>query len=102
LNGFCGWFDQRGQFERGVAFVAFKFNNGNGDQYGWARIKSQGPPVNKFTLVDYAYGDIGDSVRAGQKSSNDTPVRESLGALALGAAGLLAWRKRRMLAAQQS
>jgi hypothetical protein len=90
------------RFERGVAFVAFKFNNGNGDQYGWARIKSQGPPVNKFTLVDYAYGDIGDPVRAGQKSNTDSAALESLGGLALGATALLAWRKRRMLVSQQS
>jgi len=94
-NSLCGWFDLRGQFQRGVAFVGFKFNNGGGDQYGWARIRSQGPPDNKFMLVDYAYGDVGDSIKTGQKTTDSTPMRESLAGLALGAAGLIAWRRQR-------
>ena len=98
-HSLCGW-GERGQFRRGAGFIGFKFNNGSGDQYGWARIRSQGPPSNKFILIDYAYGDIGDRVRAGQKSNSDTPALESLGGLALGAAGLIALRKQRALVAQ--
>jgi MYXO-CTERM domain-containing protein len=45
--------------------------------------------------VDYAYGDPGEVVKAGQKRSHSSPDLESLGGLALGAAGLLAWRRRR-------
>jgi hypothetical protein len=59
-----------GQFgDGGVRFIGFEFNNGGGDQYGWARIelKNQGIRYH-FTLVDYAYGDIGDQVRAGELS----------------------------------
>jgi hypothetical protein len=93
-----------GQFHRGeIGFVGFKFNNGNGDQYGWVRIQ-MGRPLAVFSLVDYAYADPGEPIRAGQTSSDKmvpeesnevVPEEGSLGALALGAAGLLAWRKRR-------
>jgi hypothetical protein len=85
----------RGQFlPAGVGFIGFKFNNGSGDQYGWARVKMRGYPQNQFKLIDYAYGDVGDPIKAGQKSSGDAPELESLGGLALGAAGLMAWRRR--------
>ena len=95
LNTFCGFDNHRGQFHRGEAFIGFKFNNGGGDQYGWARIQSRGAPVNRFTLVDYAYGDVGDPIRAGQKTIRDIPKGGSLVGLALGAAGLMAWRRQR-------
>jgi len=89
----------RGEFLRaGIGLIGFKFNVGNGDQYGWARIEAFGLPRNQYRLIDYAYGDPGDRVRAGQKTGGHTPTSESLGALALGAVGLLAWRKRRVRA----
>jgi hypothetical protein len=98
-----------GQFaEMGTGFIGFKFNNGSGDQYGWVRINTRGSPNHPFILRDYAYGDAGDRIRAGQKSSNEmvpeenediAPQEGSLGALALGAAALMAWRKRRSQAA---
>jgi hypothetical protein len=99
LEGFYGQF---GQFNGGIGYIGFKFNNGSGDQYGWVRIETRPPgETNPFILRDYAYGDVGDRVRAGQTSSNQTVSEEgSLGALALGAAGLLAWRKRRSRDAQ--
>jgi MYXO-CTERM domain-containing protein len=46
-------------------------------------------------VVDYAYGDPGDVVKAGQKMDHSAPELESLGGLAVGATGLLAWRRRR-------
>jgi len=74
-----------GYFERrGVGLIGFKFNNGAGDQYGWVRVKMTGNPTNNFQVVDYAYGDPGDVVLAGQKSDDPTPGLESLGGLALG------------------
>ena len=98
--GSCG-----GQFDYGdLGFVGFKFNNGSGDQYGWVRLKFGGhfPIDNDFWLVDYAYADPNEPIRAGQTSSNEMVPeemrhgpREVLGALALGAAGLVAWRKSR-------
>jgi len=86
----------RGEFLfSGVGFVAFKFNTGSGDQYGWARIEMLGIPRNEFRLIDYAYGDPGDPVRVGQKHDHHEPTLESLGALALGATALLSWRRQR-------
>jgi hypothetical protein len=85
-----------GQFPEGVGFIGFKFNNGSGDQYGWVRIQTRADIFHPFILRDYAYGDVGDRIRAGQTSSNEmVPAEGSLGGLALGAAGLLAWRKSR-------
>ena len=90
------WFSCGNFRERGIAFAGFKFNNGAGDQYGWVRVKMMGPRRNYFGIVDYAYGDPGERVLAGQTGANTSaPELESLGGLALGAAGLLAWRRRR-------
>jgi len=98
--GDCHGYGGDGQFQDpGNGFVGFKFNTGAGDQYGWARINMQpetgtGPTAFKFKLVDYAYGDPGDIVVAGQKGGHDSfPALESLGGLALGVGGLLAWRR---------
>jgi hypothetical protein len=96
-RSFCdgsGWI---GQFDgKGVGFIGFKFNNGSGDQYGWVRINMQRGVNQNFQLIDYAYGDVGDQVGAGQKSTNEMGTdKGSLGWLALGAVGLLAWRKSR-------
>src|SRR5262249_40579944 len=113
FEGPCGT-DPGGQFAPGdVGFIGFKFNNGSGDQYGWVRVKfdTRYPYDHPFWLVDYAYADPGEQIRAGQTSSNEM-IREesngigseegSLGGLALGAAGLLAWRKRRSRAGRQA
>jgi MYXO-CTERM domain-containing protein len=94
LAGYCP-----GQFLGGIGFIGFKFNNGSGAQYGWVRIQVKpgvGYPKYNFKLLDYAYGDVGDRVKAGQKSSSDIATdQSSLGWLALGAVGLLAWRRTR-------
>ena len=80
----------RGQFRKpGTGFVGFKFNNEPGDQYGWVRVRMRGAPWNNGLLIDYAYGDPGEKVVAGQMESNPSGLGlESLGGLALGAAGL--------------
>jgi MYXO-CTERM domain-containing protein len=81
---------------RGYGLAGFKFNNGAGDQYGWVRVRMLGPRRNMFSVVDWAYGDPGERVFAGQKESNPSaPKLESLGGLALGAVGLLALRRQR-------
>jgi hypothetical protein len=89
-----------GKFRRpGEGFVGFTFDTGAGPQYGWARIKTSGEPKYRFILHDYAWADPGESIQTGQTSSSrqmaTVPERGSLGLLALGAAGLIAWRKRR-------
>jgi hypothetical protein len=93
-----------GQFlDRGYGLVGFKFNNGAGYQYGWVRVRMVGGQnhivggqKHMVQVVDYAYGDPGEPVSAGQIGPNTfAPTLESLGGLALGAAGLLALRRRR-------
>ena len=90
----------------GVGFIGFMFNNGEGRQYGWARVNMGGSSRdNGFRLIDYAYGDPGEAIRAGegiradedgQDMSDEQGLNEgSLGGLALGALGILAWRKNR-------
>ena len=82
--------------ERGTGYAAFRFNSGSGLQYGWIRVTMAGPPLNGFLVTGYAYADPGEPIRAGQRSSAEkAPDEGSLGWLALGAAGLLAWRKSR-------
>lgn len=79
----------------GTGFIGFRFNGGSGIEYGWARVTMDGAPENGFTIVDYAWGDTGTPITAGQ-----VPEPASLGLLAVGAAGLLVWRKRRAKVAE--
>jgi MYXO-CTERM domain-containing protein len=91
-------------------FVGFQFNTGNGTQYGWARISTKDVIVNgrhhiHDNIKDYAWGDVGDTIRTGQTNSpgdmvNTVTDSGSVGLLALGAAGLVAWRKRRKQATE--
>jgi hypothetical protein len=94
-----GGYDNSQFLAPGVGFIGFRFNVGNGMQFGWARVDMAGAPDNSFTLVDYAWGDAGDAIRAGQTV---IPEPGSLGLLAVGAVGLVFWRKRRAAAAPNS
>jgi hypothetical protein len=89
------------QWERkGDGFIGFRFDNGAGRQYGWVRVRMHGPDSGfAFKVIDYAWADPGEPIRAGQTSSSISanPSKEgSLGLLALGGAGLALWRQRRM------
>ena len=101
------WSD--GQFtpvgESGRGFVGFRFNSGNGTQYGWARISTRDDIINgrhhiRDNIKDYAWGDVGDDISTGQTQSlqpaNATSVAGSLGLLAFGAQGVDTWRTQRM------
>jgi hypothetical protein len=91
----------------GIGFIGFGFNSGAGTQHGWARVGMAGCDRNNgFKLIDYAYADPGERIRAGQgiprggedgqdMSDEQGPAEGSLGWLAVGAVGLLAWRKSR-------
>ena len=92
--------DRYGQLgSPGPGFIGFRFNNGAGIQYGWARVKMPQHFTEElpFELSGYyAYADPGEPITAGQRSSGrKAPDQGSLGWLALGASGLLAWRKSR-------
>ena len=71
-------------------YVGFAFNTGAGEQVGWASLTIGDAPLDSITLNAYAYGDPGDVVYAGE-----VPEPGSLALLAVGGAGLLAWRQRR-------
>ena len=95
-GGFLAGFDtvvEFGQFvDRGVGLFGFRFNLGAGEQYGWARVNMRGDKRrNKYTVIDYAYGDPGESVFVGQKTSQAS-ASQSLGDLAAGGAALRAGR----------
>jgi hypothetical protein len=84
--------------KRSEGYLALQFDSGHGLQYGWARIKMSGPFAHYMTLVDYAWGEPGDTVSAGdtgEGAKSEVPFSGSLGWLALGGAGLLAWRRAR-------
>jgi hypothetical protein len=121
FGGSIGYSDRpNGKFRQpGQGYIGFTFNSGNGRQFGWARIKAGGEPDNHFILHDYAWADPGESIQTGQRRSGadagesiqtgqkgsshqmaTVPDRGSLGLLALGAVGLVAWRKRRGQATQ--
>ncbi len=75
----------------GHGFIGFRFDLGGGFQYGWVRVRKASD--NSFIVVDYAWGDPGDAVTAGERQSTAAAYpKASLGWLALGAAGLNTWR----------
>ncbi|MEM7453783.1 MAG: PEP-CTERM sorting domain-containing protein [Planctomycetota bacterium] len=76
----------------GVGYVGFSFDLGNGTQYGWAEVDVAGAPVNTATFLRYGWGMPGDQVLAGV---GQIPEPGSLGVLAMGSVGLLAWRRRK-------
>jgi hypothetical protein len=97
-----GAFSPIGGHPRG--FVGFRFNTGNGAQYGWARIRTKDVIINgnhriHDIIKDYAWGDVGDAILTGQTQSlqqgNADSVSGSLGLLAVGAQGLDTWRNQR-------
>jgi hypothetical protein len=57
----------------------------------------EGAPGNSFTLVDYAWADSGTTIFTGQTA---VPEPGTLGLLAVGAVGLLLWRRQRANASQ--
>jgi hypothetical protein len=102
FGGTIGYADRpNGKFRHaGEGFIGFNFDSGNGLQYGWARIRTKGAPDNRFVLIDYAWADPGESIQTGQRHSSSriaaAPDRGSLGLLALGGEGLIAWRQARV------
>jgi hypothetical protein len=98
FGGTIGYDDRpNGKFKgRGRGYIGFTFDVGNGPQYGWARIKTEGGSRNRFILEDYAWADPGENIQTGRKNGSGEITananKGSLGLLALGGAGLMAWR----------
>jgi len=81
-------------------FIGFRFNVGNGPQYGWARIHTEryGPHGQvRYIVGDYAWADVGERILTDQKASlpeaNANSDSGFLGQLAFGWQGLEAWRQ---------
>jgi hypothetical protein len=96
-NGYGGdkFLNNTGTPSTGYAGFRFDTNAGGTNfQFGWARVTLNGDtPLNTFVVEEYAYGDVGDSIKVGEIGA--IPEPGSLGCLALGAIGLLASRRRR-------
>lgn len=86
-------------FSPGIAYIGFVFRSkvADAEQYGWVRVRMRGEKrKDSFEVIDFAYGDPGELVTVGQTSDEaPTSGMGSLGLLAAGAAGLVAWRKNR-------
>jgi hypothetical protein len=82
----------------GNGYIGFKFNTGAGVQYAWAQLSMDtGAPQNFFTLVDYAWGDVGDVFKTGDLTvaAVPEPATFGVGLLATGAIGVSLLRRRR-------
>lgn len=80
----------------GEGLLGFRFDVGNGFQYGWARVLMDGAAGNTFRVVDFAYLTTdggGGGFAAGDLTAVPEPA--SLGLLAFGAAGVAAMRRRK-------
>ena len=74
---------------------AFEFRNEATDEinYGWGTIIYNGPENNLFTVTQLFYENEGNSIRVGELGA--IPEPSSITLLALGAAGIGAYRRRR-------
>jgi hypothetical protein len=86
-----------------TGFAGFDFKVTGGEDFGWVRLHwsaSVAGHPDSVKIVDYAYNNVpGDPILAGQTTEESSAVPEpstiALALLASGAAGVLAWRKRR-------
>ena len=75
----------------GPGYIGFRFESAAGTHFGWMRVTMAGSPDNSYTIDEWAYGMPGQAIKVGQV----VPEPGSLGLLALGGAGLLAWRRKK-------
>ncbi len=102
-----------GSFKTGVpAFAGIEFNTGANPSsassknptkihYGWVELKFSGAIPNSIQAISWAYNPVaGQAITAGQTNDPDTsatpePGTAALSLLAMGAAGVLAWRRKK-------
>ncbi|MBS0632366.1 MAG: PEP-CTERM sorting domain-containing protein [Verrucomicrobia bacterium] len=86
----AGWINATG-------YLGIKFSTGGGVHYGWIKLQTNSD-ASQWTILSGAYNSVANqSILAGQAA---TPVPEpatSAALLALGAAGLVAYRQRKKL-----
>jgi hypothetical protein len=81
--------------QSGFAYLGLRFTMSSQEYLGWAQIAID-PGTPSLTLHDYAYNDVaGDSINAGDGA---VPEPSSLALFAMGAAGVVALRRRRKAA----
>jgi hypothetical protein len=87
-----------GQFlNSSIGFVGIKFKISGSYHFGWIRAHANIGPSNAVSasVIDWAYNDVaGASIKAGEGIAPE-PSTTAMALLAAGAAGVLAWRKRR-------
>lgn len=83
------------EFTGTTAFMGVEFLNASSNPlFGWIRITGGSTAGIPATIVDWAYENSGAGIQTGVVPE---PSSLALGCLAAGAAGLAAWRKRKMV-----
>ena len=85
---------------RAPVLLALGSTPGPGHNMPGPRVKMHHGAARRFVVIDYAWADPGESLAAGQTSSSGDQVSalpdlDSLGTLAFGANGVVAWRQNR-------
>ncbi|MCC6353801.1 MAG: PEP-CTERM sorting domain-containing protein [Verrucomicrobiae bacterium] len=94
-KGYIGPDGNANGWELGDAgYFGFKFTNVSGAHYGWGQIEIEGDPVGGigFTILAAYYDDTANAPIA----VGAIPEPSQVALLALGAAGVAAWRRRRL------
>jgi hypothetical protein len=90
-----------GEFNTGSTGIAgFQLPGSKNGGNGWIRVHltdlNGDGRFDELTVIDWAYNDAGGGITAGQTTDAvPEPSTKALALLALGSAGVLAWRKRR-------
>jgi hypothetical protein len=85
------------EFTGTTAFMGVEFfDASNNERFGWIRINGGSTLGFPATIVDWAYDDSGAGILTGAGIVPE-PSSLALGCLAAGAAGLVAWRRRKVI-----